>query len=206
MNGDASRGWESIAADFARLRSGIGAQAVQQWAACLPPGANIVDIGCGTGVPIARALADMGFTVYGIDPSPTLLAAFRRNLPGAPAACEPAETSGFFNRRFDAAVMIGVIFLLPETDQAALIGRIGQVLAPGGHFLFSAPHQACSWMDSLTGRQSFSPGAVRYQNWLAAAGLSLHGSFIDAGANNYFHARSTAQPAGAPKWLDSEGQ
>lgn len=178
-----------MAADFARLRSGIGTQAVVDWAQCLPPGASILDIGCGTGLPVARALWDGGFAVHGIDPAHTLLAAFRRNLPAAPAACEPAETSGFFDRQFDAAIAIGLIFLLPESSQRALIQQVSRVLQPGGHFLFTAPHQACRWTDSLTGRPSRSLGEARYRQLLADAGLVLANGFVDEGANHYFHAR-----------------
>ncbi len=178
-----------MAADFARLRSGIGTQAVVGWAQCLPPGASILDIGCGTGVPIASALWHRGFAVHGIDPAPSLLAAFRRNLPAAPAACEAAESSGFFYRQFDAAIAIGVMFLLPESSQRALIHRVGQLLHPGGHFLFTAPCQTCRWADSLTGRPSRSLGDARYRQLLADAGLALAGGFVDEGANHYFHAR-----------------
>jgi 2-polyprenyl-3-methyl-5-hydroxy-6-metoxy-1,4-benzoquinol methylase len=177
-----------VAADFARLRSGIGAQAVLHWAERLPPGASILDIGCGTGLPIARALMEKGFAVHGIDPAPTLLAAFQRNLPGAPAACEAAETSDFFNRRFDAVIAIGVLFLLPESSQCALIGRVSQALHPGGHFLFTAPPLACRWADSLTGQPSHSLGAARYGELLATAGLALAEGFADEGGNHYFPA------------------
>lgn len=189
MIADSSNGWEGVAADFARLRSDIGTQAVVGWAQGLPPGASILDIGCGTGVPIARALMDRGFAVHGIDPAPTLLAAFRRNLPSAPAACEPAESSGFFNRQFDAAIAIGLMFLLPESGQRALIRRVSRVLHPGGHFLFTAPQQTCRWADNLTCRPSRSLGEARYRQLLADAGLALATGFVDEGANHYFHAR-----------------
>jgi SAM-dependent methyltransferase len=186
---DPSHGWEDVAADFARLRSSIGTQAVVDWSRCLPPGASILDIGCGTGMPVARALQDRGFAVHGLDPAPTLLAAFQNNLPGAPAACEPAETSNFFNRQFDAAIAIGLIFLLREASQIGLIGRVGRALRPGGHFLFTAPQQGCSWTDSLTGRPSRSLGETRYRQLLEGAGLVVVGGSVDEGGNHYLHAR-----------------
>lgn len=190
MNDDPSTGWEVVATTFADVRSGVGADIVTTWSKCLRPGGSIVDIGCGTGIPISEALADEGFALYGIDPSPTLLAAFRRNIPGARAVCEAAEVSGFFDRRFDGAVAVGLMFLLPEDSQRAVIERAGRALHPGGHFLFSAPRRPCQWNDSLTGRPSLSLGQERYCQLLIGAGCRLIGGYADDGANYYFHAVS----------------
>jgi 2-polyprenyl-3-methyl-5-hydroxy-6-metoxy-1,4-benzoquinol methylase len=188
MSDDPSTGWEAIATTFATIRSDAGADIVRRWATSLRPAATVLDIGCGTGLPIAKALADDGFKVYGIDPSPTLLAAFRRHIAGAQALCEAAEKSRFFDRRFDGVVAVGVLFLLPEDSQRIVIERVGQALYPRGHFLFSAPRQSCEWIDSLTGRLSVSLGEERYTQLLASAGFSLADTCVDEGSNNYFHA------------------
>lgn len=182
---DPSHGWEAVADRFAAIRSGVGADIICRWAADLPSGGSVVDIGCGTGRPIAVALADAGFAVSGIDPSPTLLATFRRVLPEAPAACETAEDSGYFGRRFDGAVAIGLLFLLPPATQAMVIGRVAQALRPGGRFLFSAPAVACRWTDTLTGRVSQSLGEAGYRALLDEAGLRSTGTYDDAGGNHY---------------------
>lgn len=182
---DASQGWEAVADRFAAMRSEVGADVVRRWAADLPAGGSVIDIGCGTGRPIALALAGAGLAVSGIDPSPTLLAAFREALPHAPAACETAEDSGNFGRRFNGAVAIGLLFLLPPATQAIVIGRVARALRPGGRFLFSAPAVACRWTDTLTGRVSQSLGEVGYRALLNQAGLRATGTYVDAGGNHY---------------------
>lgn len=185
-NADESAGWDAVADRFAALRSDIGMDVVLRWARDLPRGGTVLDLGCGTGVPLARSLADQGFALFGIDPAPKMIAAFRRNLPDARFACEPAERSDFFGRRFDGAIAIGLLFLLPEAVQAALIGRIGRALLPGGSFLFTAPRAACAWTDSLTGRTSRSLGEARYRALLHDAGLRWADTHLDAGGNQYF--------------------
>ncbi len=185
---DPTRGWEAVADRFAAIRSNVGADVVRRWAADLPPGARVVDIGCGNGRPVALALAGAGLAVSGIDPSPTLLAAFRRALPDAPAACETAEDGSYFGRRFDGAVAIGLLFLLPPATQAMVIGRVAQALRPGGRFLFSAPRIACRWTDTLTGQESRSLGEAGYHRLLDAAGLRLVEGYDDDGGNHYFSA------------------
>nr|WP_209092163.1 class I SAM-dependent methyltransferase [Sphingomonas trueperi] len=170
------------------MRSDVGSDIVLHWSRQLPRGGAVLDIGCGTGVPIGTCLAAQGFALFGIDPAPRMIAAFRDNVPEATAACEPAETSRFFDRRFDGVVAIGLLFLLPEAAQAAVIARVGPALHPGGRFLFSAPRERCDWEDSLTGRRSWSLGEAGYGALVEAAGLEMAGCHRDAGGNDYFDA------------------
>ncbi|KAJ5614926.1 hypothetical protein N7537_000040 [Penicillium hordei] len=47
----------------------------------LPPKANILDSGCGTGNPVSMALSDAGHKVKGIDISPSMIAMSKENVP-----------------------------------------------------------------------------------------------------------------------------
>jgi 2-polyprenyl-3-methyl-5-hydroxy-6-metoxy-1,4-benzoquinol methylase len=115
---DTSEGWDTIAATFMAVRSEVGAQVVRRWAKDgLSPLAAILDLGCGSGVPIGQALVGEGFAIWGIDASPSLVSAYRANLPDMPIRCEPVQDSDFFGRRFAGVVAIGLIFLLAEADQ-----------------------------------------------------------------------------------------
>lgn len=195
MPDDPSEGWDALAQRFMQMRSGVGAGLVRNWAiAQLSAGSAIVDVGCGSGVPIAEALMEAGFAVSGIDASPRLVAAFHARFPDAPVACEAAQLSAFFDRTFDAAVCVGLIFLLSEADQAALIGRVAQALKPGGRFLFTAPLQVCEWRDNLTGRLSRALGQAAYTALLEACGLSLVASHHDEGGNHYYEAIKPSDP------------
>ena len=131
-------------------------------------------------------LVAAGFAVYGVDASPSQVAAFRRRLPQAQVACEPAESSRFFDRAFDGVVAIGLVFLLDETAQRALLHKVGSVLHRGGRLLFSAPHQVCSWTDVLTGQTSRSLGLEAYVAACAEAGLRLIARPVDEGENHHF--------------------
>jgi SAM-dependent methyltransferase len=191
---DASNGYEDIAQRFLERRSQtrVGAGVIRAWAQGLPRSGTVLDLGCGSGEPVARILDVSGLRVWGVDASPTLVAAFRRHLPRGKVVCEPVEHSNFFGRRFDGIVAIGLMFLLTEAAQRALIPRIARALAPCGELLFTAPEQACSWQDVLTGRISRSLGAETYRAALAEAGLKLLPSMVDEGGNHHYRARSTA--------------
>ena len=185
---DMSNGWEGVASEFIAARdSSIGVDVVRAWARNLPSGGAILDLGCGTGVPISQALMEDGFRIYGVDASPTLVAEVDRRFPQMSVACEPVETSTFFGRNFDGIVAIGLMYLLPADVQRRLISRVASALNPGGHFLFASPYQVCEWADLMTGRESRSLGEDAYIRLLSEAGLVFVGSYTDEGENHYFN-------------------
>ena len=190
---DRSNGYEGVAAEFLGGRgrapsTAIGAREVRDWARGLPLGAAVIDVGCGSGLPITKVLIDEGLDVYAIDASPTLVEAFRRNHPGIPVACEPAQDSLFFDRTFDGVVAWGLIFLLQTEEQEHLIRRMADALVPGGRLLFTSPPEPLVWNDAMTGLESRSLGADEYRKQLTGLGLSLISEYEDVGENHYFDA------------------
>ena len=193
---DPSNGYEAISADFmsVRSKSNIGVATVSEWAKSLPHGASVLDLGCGHGVPVSKALIEAACDVYGIDASPSMIAAFRARFPDTLVECNAIEDSQFFGRTFDAIVAWGLIFLLAPDVQATLIHNAASALKPGGRFLFTAPSQACEWQDTLTGQTSVSLGSDRYREILESVGLSLVGETDDEGQNHYYFVCKPEQP------------
>lgn len=188
---DPSNGWEAVATHLITRRDAhIGVATLREWAATLPFGSSVLDLGCGHGFPLSTTLAASGFEVYGIDASPTLVEEFRRRLPGTPVRCEAVQTSTFFERRFDAVIAVGLLFLLSPSEQEQLIHCVARGLNPQGRFLFTAPVQNAIWTDMLTGRESRSLGVQRYTRILRDAGLEPLEGFTDEGENHYYSARA----------------
>lgn len=183
---DRSNGYEKVAAEYMARRSDIGVRTIRAWSRALPPDATILDLGCGHGVPISQALIEDGFELYGVDASRTLIQEFRRRFPHVPVAHEAVEDSAFFNLSFDAVIAVGLMFLLTAEQQVSLIQRVAAALRGGGRFLFTAPAQACRWVDVMTGRQSQSLGLKRYVEVASSAGLTLVGTQLDEGENHYY--------------------
>lgn len=106
----------------------------------LRPGARVLDVGCGTGMPTARQLADAGCDVTGIDRSAEMLAVARRELPEATflhtdIAGVPA--SGPRRRGYDAIVAFFSLLTLPRADIPTALRRLYDLLEPGAYFLLS---------------------------------------------------------------------
>ena len=94
---DKSNSYEYIATRFIEIRgqniNGIGTSSVRNWARTLPEGSSVLNLGCGTGIPISKVLIEEGMTVCGVDASATLINEFRKNFPKDPVACDPVEDS-----------------------------------------------------------------------------------------------------------------
>lgn len=183
--------YETHAQEFlaARDASNVGADIVSRWAGSLPAGTDVVEIACGGGYPVSRALVEACVNLWAVDSSPTLLETFRARFPDVPTRCSLALECDYFERKFGAAVAIGLLFLLGESEQVALIHRVSDILLPNGRFLFTAPIQVAAWRDITTGHESRSLGEARYVQALERAGFRVIGTHVDEGESNYFEAQ-----------------
>jgi SAM-dependent methyltransferase len=187
---DKSNGYDRIAPIFIKGRgkavNGIGASSVRGWTQTLNPGSVVLDLGCGTGIPVSKILIEAGMKVYGIDASPSMVAAFQANFPNRIIACEAVEDSTFFNLKFDAIIAWGLIFLISEEVQIKLIGKAAAALKTNGKFLFTSPPAKIFWNDAMTDQVSRSLGAEKYKELIAETGLILVAEFEDEGENHYY--------------------
>ena len=100
----------------------------------LPPGAAVLDLGCGAGVPATGWLAQR-FAVTGVDFSVKQLELARRNAPSASFIKADMTDLEFAPETFDAVVALHSIIHVPRAEHPALIGNIRRWLKPGGGFL-----------------------------------------------------------------------
>lgn len=115
-----------------------GVEAVRKFTQNIQQRANILDIGCGYGFPIANTLIQLGFKPYGIDSSIKMVTRFKEGLPDVPVQCSNVLDSDFFNILFDAVIAYGFIFHLPQDQQTKVIEKVSDYLKYDGYFLFSS--------------------------------------------------------------------
>ena len=184
---DKSNGYEAAAECFMSARNPrIGAVTVRRRRQILSPRCSVLDLGCGHGVPVSQTLIEQGFTIYGVDASRKLVAAFRNRFPDASAECSAVEDSEFFGRTFDGVIAWGLLFVLPPKFQSVVIRKVARALNLGGTFLFTSPKESVKWRDALTDHESISLGTEQYQRILQAEGLVPIGEQCDEGDNYYY--------------------
>ena len=170
---DSISAYETHAQQFLQRRdqSTVGIQVAKQWAKSLKDNARVIEIACGGGIPVTQTLVDAGLNLWAIDSSPTLMAVFKERFPHVPTQCATVLESDFFQQKYDAAIAIGLIFLLSAGDQIKMLDRISEILRPGASFLFTAPVEKGTWIDINTGHSCLSLGQECYENALAQSGF-----------------------------------
>ena len=101
----------------------------------LPSGANILELGCGAGVPSTRSLILHDLKVTGVDISAAQIALAREHVPQATLIHADMMALSFPPSTFDAVVAFYAIFHLPREEQGMMIGRIQGWLKDGGWLL-----------------------------------------------------------------------
>lgn len=100
----------------------------------LPSGARVLDIGCGTGLPTARQLADGGCAMTCVDISPAMLARARNHVPEARVLELDVADLGRAGGPYDAVVAFFSLLNLPRKAMSRVLRLIHGTLAPGGLF------------------------------------------------------------------------
>lgn len=178
-----------------------------------PPGARVLDVGCGSGEHL-RLLAERGCQAVGIERDEQLVATLREE--GFDVTVGTAEQLPFADRSLDGIVCSVV---LPYADERRAVLEWGRVLAPGGQVrasyhgsgyaagylmgkskwskrVYALRMIANSWCYALTGRRlpgflgdTLYQSRARLARYYRAAGLALVAEYIHPG------------PAGLPKFI-----
>lgn len=148
----------------------------------LPPGAAVLDLGCGNGVPADRLLADAGFGVTGADISPVQIARAQAAVPGARFLCADMTALDLPAASYDAVVSLYAIIHVPLAEQPALLDRVCRWLRPGGYLLITVGNRAWTgteegWL-GVEGVPMYWSHAdtATYAGWLVARGLEIRWS------------------------------
>lgn len=131
--------YDIIAGEFAKLRDSFNTERKYLDALInyIPKGSHILDIGCGSGFPIADYFIKNGFDVTGIDGSKKLLKIAKKNCPKMRGLYGDIRTIQL-NETFDAIVEWWCLFHLPKSDHEKMIARFMQWLKPGGVLEFTS--------------------------------------------------------------------
>jgi len=153
------------AADFARLRDRTLYE--RRWldrALGYAPGRKVLDLGCGTGVPIARYLADRRCDITGVDGAPAMVRLFQHNMPQA--RIYEADMRGIFiGETFDLILAWNSFFHLSAEDQRAMFATFATHAHKRSILLFTSGPEAGEEIGDLAGRPlyhaSLSPSEYR---------------------------------------------
>ncbi|MFD0447472.1 class I SAM-dependent methyltransferase [Streptomyces indonesiensis] len=113
----------------------------------IPATATVLDLGCGSGLPVARVLSAAGHRVTGVDISGEQIRRAREFVPEAEFRQADATALEFPAAAFDAVVSLYALIHIPLDEQPPLLARIATWLRPGGWLLGTTGHSAWTGTD-----------------------------------------------------------
>jgi SAM-dependent methyltransferase len=182
----------------------------------LAAGDHVLDVGCGMGR-YTLPLAERGFSVEGVDLSPTLLGrleAFNAGRHEIPLHCaDILELPESVNGTFDAA--LGFFTLHHLHDLSASFAAMARVVRPGGRIVFLEPNPlnvlyyiqlavapGMSWQGDkgILNMRPRTVFAAMEQAGLTSPALERFGLFPPFAANRPLGARLERRLEGVPLW------
>ncbi|MEU4896785.1 class I SAM-dependent methyltransferase [Streptomyces sp. NPDC044780] len=157
----------------------------------IPPGGTVLDLGCGSGVPVARDLAADGYRVIGVDISEVQIRRARARVPEAEFICADASAVSFEAASFDAVVSFYALIHIPLPEQPPLLRRIAEWLRPGGWFVATTGYGARTgveenWLGSGAAMWWSHADAATNRTWITEAGLTIEREeFVPEGAGGH---------------------
>ena len=132
-----ARGYDAIALRYAEWAGQVDSP-VMEWVrdvdARLDDGSDVLELGCGRGVPATRELARR-HRVTGVDISAVQIELARHHVPEASFVHADVTELEVAPASFDAVVALFIFGHIPIEEQAGLVARVGLWLRDGGLFL-----------------------------------------------------------------------
>ncbi len=148
----------------------------------LAAGSTVLDLGCGTGSPIATHLVSRGYRVCGVDQSAEMLAFAKKRLPTETWVHSALERYAY-NNPSGAAIAWDSLFHIPRAEHATLFTRLRRALPAGGRFALTAGgSDQPAFVDSMLDRQFYydsHPPAVTASLLERAGFRILHHEFLN---------------------------
>ena len=147
---------------------------LERFCSLFPTGASVLDIGCGSGLPIARELVLRGFDVTAVDATPAMIELFRRNLPATQVHLADMRQLSL-GQRFDGLIAWDSFFHLSPEDQRPMFARFQAHAAPGAALMFTSGDEEGNAMGELGGDPLYhgSLNSDEYRTLLNASGFDV---------------------------------
>jgi SAM-dependent methyltransferase len=193
----------ALAWDAARGRTLVERAWLDRFAGLLTAGATVLDLGCGTGEPIARHLAQRGLVVTGVDSSPAMIALCRARLPAADLHVADMRQLDL-PRRFDGILAWDSFFHLSVEDQVRMFAIFARHAAPGAALMFTSGPARGEAIGSFAGEPLYhaSLDPQEYRDLLHRHGFVVVGHVSEdpaCGGHTVWLARHADEPQSPPR-------
>jgi len=116
---------------------------------------DLLDLGCGAGVPLGKSFVESGWTVTGVDFSSKMLSLANKHVPAMKTICSDICSVDFSECEFDAISLIYSIFHIPKERHDELFRKLYRWIKPNGMVLFTYATKEYTGSEEFSGFKEF---------------------------------------------------
>jgi ubiquinone/menaquinone biosynthesis C-methylase UbiE len=169
-------GWNEIAPLYhsSRNKEKINGE-LERFIELLPENAHVLDLGSGSGVPVAKYLANAGLNVTGIDISDIMIQMARRNVPQAKFINMDMNNINFPDNAFDGIISVFALFHVPKKNHFSIFKRFHSLLKTNGILLINTGISESEGVSNFFGVPMFwsNHKPEKTLNYVKKAGFSI---------------------------------
>jgi predicted TPR repeat methyltransferase len=144
--------YNKIAKQWSAIRKdSFVSQLVVDFADKVIPNGHILDIGCGSGLPLTKYFCERCFRVTGIDVAEEMIAIAKSSVIEGADFIVSDFIDFITNNKFDAILAWDSLWHFPKAKQTSLYSKIGSMLQANGYFLFTHGNADGEHVDTMMG-------------------------------------------------------
>ncbi|NHJ40571.1 MAG: class I SAM-dependent methyltransferase [Asgard group archaeon] len=105
---------------------------LEKFADLLPVSGNVLDAGCGVGIPVSKFLVRRGFKVTGIDISRKMIDLAKQNVPEATFYQKNILTLDLPGNSFDGIICVYTLWHIPRAEHSFIISNFHRMIKENG--------------------------------------------------------------------------
>jgi cyclopropane fatty-acyl-phospholipid synthase-like methyltransferase len=183
--------YDKVGSNYDSMRGNIGVKDILHEIDILGKDLRVLDLSCGTGHPIAKAVSPLVKEYCGIDNSQPMLDAYLTNVQNASFRLLDMKDIDQISGKWDFIFSWGAICHLPIEFQKKTMSAVSKLLKPEGRFLFTSGRETeeCSGRVGKFTVYHYSMGRTAYIEYLKKQNMELIDSSFTEGENYLYKFR-----------------
>jgi len=176
--------YDKVGYTYDSMRRDVGVNVIRQEVETLGNEIKVLDLGCGTGHPIAKAISPIVEQYCGIDNSQPMLDAYLKNVQKADCRLLDMSELELTQGKWDFIFSWGAICHLPIELQQKTMATVSRLLNPGGRFLFTSGKEEAGEYTGSVGEYTvyhYSMGRSAYTEFLKKKNMELIDASLSEG-------------------------
>ncbi len=128
-------------------------------------GDRVLDVGCGSGIPVGKYFVDCGCELIGFDLAGEMIRLARKNVPGGEFSQDDVLTIDLPSGTYDMVVSFYCIFHIEKSRQGEVFRKFHRTVKPGGYAYFTLAGEKYTKKKEFQGTMRFGDTLLPYAHF-----------------------------------------